>query len=42
MFRIQVTEHWYRFPKEVVESPPWRYSNDAGHGPGQPATIALA
>jgi len=26
-FTESLVEHWYRFPREAVECPPWRYSN---------------
>lgn len=26
---VQVTEHWHSFPREAVESPPWRFSKAA-------------
>jgi len=36
---VQIMEHWHRFPKEVVGSPPWRFSRAAWRWSWAPCSV---
>lgn len=36
LFKVRVTEHWHRLPREAMESTLRDIQKPSGHSPGQP------